>query len=108
MAVHGEAVAVIKLRVTEKKLLAAVKAAASSSSNIVFLPPLEKRSMAGAMNFHQAIKCLRDGSIVGKPVLNEHGEWELTMERYAANQLLQIKIIAICDGASICQLIVLN
>ena len=39
------------------------------------------------MTFKQALACLQHGSIVGKPVLNEHGHFEFTMERYAANYL---------------------
>ena len=98
---------VTKLRVTASRVLAAVREAAKSSSNVVFIPPPEKKSMAGMMTFLQAMKCLQSGSLVGKPKLNEHGDWELSMERYAANYLFKIRAIAICDSVRVSQIIVL-
>lgn len=98
---------VSKLRVTASRLLAAIREAAKSSSNVVFIPPPEKRSMAGMMTFLQAMKCLQSGSLVGKPKLNEDGDWELSMERHAANYLFKIRAVAICDGVRVSQIIVL-
>lgn len=63
--------------------------------------------MAGMMTFRQALECLRSGKIVGEPTLNEHGHWELRMERYAANFLFSTRVVAICEGANVARLIVL-
>ena len=90
---------VSKLRISASKLLPRVRETAKSSSNVVFIPPLEKRSMAGMMTFHQALICLQEGVIVGKPRQNDNGDWELFMERYAAHTSFILKVIAICDGA---------
>lgn len=90
---------VTDIRVTASRLAQKIREAASSSSNVVFIPPPNKDSMAGMMTFQQAMSCLRDGSIVGKPQLNEHGDWELRMERYAANFLFTARVIAHCEGA---------
>lgn len=97
---------VTKLRVSRRQLLARIREAAKSSSNVIFVPPLEKRSIAGMMTFHQAFSCLQEGTVVGNPVLNDRGDWELMMERYAANFLFKLKVIAMCDGAHISKLVV--
>ena len=62
--------------------------------------------MAGMMTFHQALICLQEGVIVGKPRQNDNGDWELFMERYAAHTSFILKVIAICDGARITKLVV--
>lgn len=63
--------------------------------------------MAGVMLFLQAIACLREGKIVGKPVLTEHGLWEFRMRRYAAHQWFSIKVAAAVDGAHVTKLYVI-
>ena len=94
------------LRVSSKKLLAAIREAARSSSNVVFIPPLEKRAMAGMMTFHQALKCLQEGIMVGKPHLNDKNDWELSMERFAADSSFRIRVVAMCEGATVSKLVV--
>ena len=64
---------VSKLRLTEKKLPAAIAKAAANSSNVVFVPPLEMKSMGGMMNYHIALKCLQEGVVVVRPHQNEFG-----------------------------------
>ena len=54
--------------------------------------------MAGMMTYRQALECLRSGRIVGEPLLNEHGHWELSMERYAASFLFSTRVVAVCEG----------
>lgn len=57
--------------------------------------------MAGMMLFHQALSCLREGEIVGKPVLTDAGLWEFRMERYAANRIYSLKVAASVNGARV-------
>jgi hypothetical protein len=83
--------AVSKLRIPASHLQARVRSAAANSSNVVFVPPPEKRSMAGMILFHQVLSCLREGNIVGKPRLTDAGLWEFRMERYAANRTYATK-----------------
>ncbi|MFA5683475.1 MAG: hypothetical protein WC995_02800 [Lysobacteraceae bacterium] len=97
---------ITRMRVTEKSLLRCIRDAAKSSANVVFLPELNKRSMAGMMTFQQAMSCLRAGDIVGKPVLNEHGHWALQMQRLAANHLFTLRVIAECEGPHVKRIIV--
>lgn len=92
---------VSKLRITAGLLEPRVHSAAKSSSNVVFVPPPRKRSMAGMMLFHQVMCCLREGKIVGKPKLTEEGFWEFRMERYAANRLFSLKVAATVKGARV-------
>jgi hypothetical protein len=98
---------VTNIRITASKLLPKVRDAAKYSSNIVFIPPLEMRSMAGAMTFRQVLECLRSGRIVGKPTRNQHGAWEFIMECEFVNQALQVSVVAECEGVAITRLIVL-
>lgn len=95
------------IRITARALLPRVRDAAKLTSNIVFLPPLEMRSMAGAMTFRQVLNCLRSGQIVGKPILDEHGAWQFTMERNSAGYSLPVQVVAECSGVAITRLIVL-
>jgi hypothetical protein len=67
----------------------------------VFVPPLDKRSIAGMMTYQQALACLREGTIVGKPSLNEHGHWELELQRYAANRLFSLRVAAEHKGGKV-------
>ena len=64
---------VSKFRITAALLEPRVHTAARDSSNVVFVPPPQKRSMAGLMRFQQALECLRKGRITGKPKLTEAG-----------------------------------
>ena len=89
---------VAELRVTKNSLQRCINDAARSSSNVVFVPPLEKNSMGQMMTYQQAMMCLRDGKIVGNPVQNEHGHWEADMQRYAANHLFSLRVVAECNG----------
>lgn len=97
---------VIKMRVTERSLLRCIREAASSSENVVFIPELNKRSMSGMMTYQQAMACLRSGNIRGRPSLNEHGHWELQMQRFAANHLFTLRVIAECEGPHVKRVIV--
>lgn len=95
---------VSKFRVTASQLESRVKAAAKDSANVVFVPPPEKKSMAGMMLWHQALACMRQGRIVGTPKQVQEGLWEFRMERFAANQLFELKVAARCRGATVEQL----
>ena len=95
---------VSKLRITAGLLQPRVHTAAKDSENVVFIPPTQKRSMAGMMRFQQALACLRKGSIVGKPKLTDEGLWEFQMERYAANRWFTIKVAAEVNGAHVVKL----
>jgi hypothetical protein len=93
--------AVSKLRITAKQLLSRVQEAARSSSNVVVIPPPDRRSMAGQMNWLQVLKCLREGSIVGKPSQNDNGDWVFQMQRCAANHVLVLDVIATVKGTRV-------
>ena len=90
------------LRISSKKLLSRIREAAESSSNIVFVPPLERRSMAGMMNFHAALRCLQEGTMVGAPKQNANGDWDLWLERGS----FSTKVIASCRGARVSRIVV--
>ena len=99
--------AISKLRITAGQLLPRVRAAAKSSSNVEFIPPPIKKSMAGMMTYLQALKCLQEGEIVGSPVLNEHGHWEFQMKRCAVTQWLVIDVVAVVNSTRVTKLFVL-
>ena len=103
----GLSMTISRLRVSAATLQSRIHEAAQSSSNVVFIPPLERKSMAGMMTFHQALLCLQQGSIVGKPTLNNRGDWELTMSRRAADHDFQSRVVAVCDGPRIARIFVL-
>ncbi len=99
--------AISKIRITAGQLLPRVREAAKTSSNVVIIPAPLKKSMAGMMNYLQILKCLRDGEIVGKPVLNEHGDWAFRMQRCAATLWLEIDVVAVVSGTRVTKLYVL-
>jgi len=96
--------AISKLRVTAAALQPRVHQAAANSSNIVFVPPPDKRSMAGMMQFHEVMCCLREGRIVGKPVFTEAGLWEFHMERFFANRHYRLKVAAATSATRVTRL----
>jgi hypothetical protein len=98
---------ITRFRITAANLLPRIHEAAKSSSNVEFIPPPNKRSMAGMMQFKQALRCLQEGSIVGRPKVNDHGDWEFQMERFAANQWTVIDVAASVSGARVTRLYVL-
>lgn len=99
--------AVSRFRITANALEPRVRQAAKDSANVVFIPAPEKRSMAGAMLFQQAMSCLREGRISGRPVFTEDGLWEFRMKRYAASQWFSIKVAASVAGARVEKLYVI-
>jgi len=99
---------VVNLRVSAAQLLEKIQATAKSSSHVVIIPTPDKHSMAGMMTFLQAVQCVQKGQIVGKPIKNEHDDWELTMERTTPSGYLKIKVFAECDGANVVRVIVKN
>lgn len=97
---------VAKLRITVGSLPRCLKEAAVSSSNVVFVPPIDKASMGGMMTYQQAMSCLRHGKIVGKPTRNVHGHWEFEMQRYAANHMFTLRVVAECNGPKMVRIFV--
>lgn len=95
---------VSRFRITAAMLQPRVREAAGMSANVVFVPPPDKRSMAGMMLFRSVLLCLQEGNIVGKPTKDEYGNWVFRMERYAANHLFQLKVAAEVDGARVVKL----
>lgn len=92
---------VSKFRITANQLQSRVRSAARNSANVVFIPPPRKRSIAGMMLFQQAMSCLREGVIVGKPKLTNEGLWEFRMERFAANRWFSLKVAVSVQGARV-------
>ncbi len=56
----------------------------------------------------QALSCLREGEIVGKPTLDAYGNWVFRMERFSANAFVTLKVVAKCNGARVERLFVLR
>lgn len=99
---------VTKLRVSGARLLKGIREAAKSSANLVFIPPPSKKSIAGMMTFLQTLACIREGAFSGTPRLNENGDWEFVMKRHAAGVVFMVKGVAVCDGARVGQVVILN
>ena len=96
---------VTKIRISSAKLLSHIRAAAKSSENIIFIPPPDRKSMAGMMSFRRGMVCLQKGEIVGKPTRNAHGDWELKLSRPAAGKHDELRVIVECEGARILRII---
>lgn len=62
--------------------------------------------MAGTMTWHQVMKTLREGTIVGTPEKDEHGNWLFKMERFAAGTNQTVEGAAKVDGAHVVQIVV--
>jgi hypothetical protein len=62
--------------------------------------------MAGAMTWHQVMKTLREGTIVGTPSQDEHGNWLFRMERFAASTNQTVEGVAVVNGAIVEKVIV--
>lgn len=99
---------VVPLRITATKLQARVREAASQSSNVRFVPDIGTDSYGELLTFRQALMCLQKGKIVGKPTMNEHGDWMFRMERFSANQTVTFLVAATCVGARVERLTVLR
>lgn len=99
--------AISKLRITAGQLQPRVRTAARSSSNVEFIPAPIKQSMAGMITYLQALKCLQEGDIIGKPKLNEHGHWEFRMGRCSATQWTEFKVVAVVGSTRVTKLYVL-
>jgi len=59
------------------------------------------------VTYLQALKCLQEGEIVGKPRLNEHGHWTMRMKRFAANQWTEFDVVAVVDSTRVIKIYVL-
>ena len=97
---------ITNFRVTPRTLQRRIHEAAKSSSVVLFIPQPNKEVLAGMMTYQQAMACLRKGNIVGKPELNAHGDWELQMERFAANYLYKLRAAVTCSGAHVTRIYV--
>jgi hypothetical protein len=98
--------AVSPFRITAKQLLPRIRQCAKSQ-NVMFTPPLVRQSMAGMMTFHQSLKCLQEGSLIGKPKVDEHGNWLFRMERFAAGEAQIVHAVAIVNGVHVEKILVL-
>lgn len=99
--------AVSPFRITAKQLLPRIRQCAKSSQNVMFNPPLVRQSMAGMMTFHQSLKCLQEGNLIGKPNMDEHGNWTFRMERFAAGEAQMVNAVAIVNGVHVEKIFVL-
>lgn len=93
-------------RLTAKQLQPRIRQCAKDSSKVIFTPQLIRQSMAGAMTWHQVIKTLREGTIVGTPERDEHGNWLFKMTRFAASTDQTVEGAAMVDGAHVVQIVV--
>jgi hypothetical protein len=98
--------AITKFRITANKLEPRVHEAAKNSSNVVFIPPPVKESLAGAMLFQQVMACVRKGKIRGKPRLAKENYWEFRMDRYSAGRWFSCNVAAEVNDSQVVRLIV--
>jgi hypothetical protein len=49
---------------------------------------------------------LQEGALVAQPVQNERGDWELRLEYFSAGALFRLRVVAVCEGPRVRQLIV--
>lgn len=77
---------VVPFRLSESKARLLLVEIAADTSRVEFTPhartQMRKRKITGA----QVVNCLRKGVITEAPVLNFHGHWKLTIERYACGE----------------------
>ena len=104
---NEESSKVIPLRITATALQSRIREAAQQSSNVVFVPKVDTGSLGGMLTYKQALFCLREGKVIGKPTMNEHNDWAFTMQRFAAGHLTTVCAVATCVGARVVQLTVL-
>jgi hypothetical protein len=71
---------------SKKAALAKVRELALDSGKIVVLPHGLKRQQSRTISFRQIQLCCQRGSITEGPFLNQHGEWQLNLYRYAAGE----------------------
>lgn len=99
---------VVGIRLSAARLQKCVRAAANDSARVVFLEPPDRRNLAGELTYRQVLKCLQDGQLVGRPVLDEHAHWRFQMWRHAVGLTVFVDAAAKVSGARIEQIVVLG
>lgn len=45
----------------------------------------------------QIQRCLEDGELLGRPELDEHGNWKCQMQRFGTGAVIRITVVAVHD-----------
>lgn len=99
---------VVGIRLTAGRLQKYVRAAARDPSRVYFKEPSDRRNLAGELTYRQVLKCLQEGRIIGKPVMDEHSSWRFGMLRHGAGLTVVVDVAALAASARIERLIVLG
>lgn len=79
---------VIPLKLTAPGALRMIHQLAADSDRIVIIPHGRKRGRQRGITRAQMEACLRRGTIIEGPFVNDKGNWQVTMFRHAAGQEL--------------------
>jgi hypothetical protein len=77
---------VVPLSFTAPAALRQIKLIAQDSDNIIVVTHGLKRGLQRAITRPQIEACIRKGTIIEGPFLNDHGNWQVTMFRHAAGE----------------------
>jgi len=55
------------------------------------------KQLLRSITFVQVIATIKHGEPLGKPVMNKHGDWEITLKRVAAGRRTQITVALKAD-----------
>ncbi len=77
---------------SKAKALQVIRDIAEDTGRIFIVPHGTKRQRQRGITRRQIELCLQKGSIVEGPFLNEHGNWQVTMHRYAAGEEIECPV----------------
>ncbi len=83
---------VVPLPMRRATALKLVRELVRDTDNIVLLPHARKRMKKRSINNRQIEICLRLGIIREGPFMNQHGNWQVTMERLAAGEEMKLAV----------------
>ena len=79
-------------RLSATVALKIVREIAATSGDIVILPHAKSRMMQRHITRRQVEECCRKGTIVEWPFQNEHGHWQVTLYRHAADEEVECPV----------------
>jgi len=98
---------VVAIRLSAARLQKHVRVAARDSSRVVFREPPDRRNLAGELTYRQVLRCLQEGQLIGKPIM-DNAFWQFQMRRHAAGLTVTVEAAALAAGARVEQIIVLG
>lgn len=84
---------VTEFRLAPESAQEVISRVARDSSRVYFVDTVSDGLWEARVTRLQIIQCLREGVLIGKPILNGNRDWQCVMERFAVGVCIRVTVV---------------